>query len=116
MQLNAISDSRLKHDIKAIDATKSIEILKGLEFQSFVYNNDEKSRIRRGVIAQQVETIEPLYVKTRRFYNNDGVEQEQKELDTTPMLLDTMHVVQELIKRIESLEEELKQLRANLVQ
>lgn len=116
LQLNAISDSRLKHDIKAIDATKSIEILKGLEFQSFVYNNDEKSRIRRGVIAQQVETIEPLYVKTRRFYNNDGVEQEQKELDMTPMLLDTMHVVQELIKRIESLEEELKQLRANLVQ
>ncbi|BBJ33907.1 tail fiber protein [Escherichia phage SP15] len=116
LQLNAISDSRLKHDIKAIDATKSIEVLKGLEFQSFIYNNDEKSRIRRGVIAQQVETIEPLYVKTRRFYNDDGVEQEQKELDTTPMLLDTMHVVQDLIKRVEDLEEELKQLRANLVQ
>ncbi|WNL62880.1 tail fiber [Escherichia phage Es2] len=116
LQLNAVSDSRLKHDIKAIDATKSIEVLKGLEFQSFVYNNDEKSRVRRGVIAQQVETIEPLYVKTRRFYNNDGVEQEQKELDTTPMLLDTMHVVQELIKRIESLEEELKQLKVQLVQ
>lgn len=116
LQLNAVSDSRLKHDIKAIDATKSIEVLKGLEFQSFVYNNDEKSRIRRGVIAQQVETVEPLYVKTRRFYNDDGVEQEQKELDTTPMLLDTMHVVQDLIKRVEDLEEELKQLRANLVQ
>lgn len=116
LQLNAISDSRLKHDIKAIDATKSIEVLKGLEFQSFIYNNDEKSRIRRGVIAQQVETIEPLYVKTRRFYTDDGVEQEQKELDTTPMLLDTMHVVQDLIKRVEDLEEELKQLRANLVQ
>lgn len=111
LQLNAISDSRLKHDIKNIDATKSIEILKGLEFQSFVYNNDEKSRIRRGVIAQQVETIEPLYVKTRRFYNDDGIEQEQKELDTTPMLLDTMHVVQELIKRIESLEEDNKKLK-----
>ncbi|WGG14615.1 tail fiber [Salmonella phage phC17] len=116
LQLNAISDSRLKHDIKPIDAAKSIEVLKGLEFQSFIYNNDEESRIRRGVIAQQVETIEPLYVKTRRFYNDDGVEQEQKELDTTPMLLDTMHVVQDLIKRVEDLEEELKQLRANLVQ
>lgn len=115
LQLNAISDSRLKHDIKAIDATKSIEVLKGLEFQSFIYNNDEKSRIRRGVIAQQVETIEPLYVKTRRFYNDDGVEQEQKELDTTPMLLDTMHVVQDLIKRIEDLEKELEQLKVQLV-
>lgn len=115
LQLNAISDSRLKHDIKNIDATKSIEILKGLEFQSFVYNNDEKSRIRRGVIAQQVETIEPLYVKTRRFYNDDGVEQEQKELDTTPMLLDTMHVVQDLIKRIEDLEKELEQLKVQPV-
>lgn len=111
LQLNAVSDSRLKHDIKPIDATKSIEVLKGLEFQSFVYNNDEKSRIRRGVIAQQVETIEPLYVKTRKFYNDDGIEQEQKELDTTPMLLDTMHVVQELIKRIESLEEDNKKLK-----
>lgn len=111
LQLSAVSDFRLKHDIKAIDATKSIEVLKGLEFQSFVYNNDEKSRIRRGVIAQQVETIEPLYVKTRRFYNDDGIEQEQKELDTTPMLLDTMHVVQELIKRIESLEEDNKKLK-----
>lgn len=115
LQLNAISDSRLKHDIKNIDATKSIEILKGLEFQHFVYNNDEKSRIRRGVIAQQVETIEPLYVKTRRFYNDDGVEQEQKELDTTPMLLDTMHVVQDLIKRIEDLEKELEQLKVQPV-
>lgn len=115
LQLNAVSDSRLKHDIKAIDATKSIEVLKGLEFQSFVYNNDEKSRVRRGVIAQQVETIEPLYVKTRKFYNDDGIEQEQKELDTTPMLLDTMHVVQDLIKRIEDLEKELEQLKVQLV-
>lgn len=115
LQLNAVSDSRLKHDIKAIDATKSIEVLKGLEFQSFVYNNDEKSRVRRGVIAQQVETIEPLYVKTRKFYNDDGIEQEQKELDTTPMLLVTMHVVQDLIKRIEDLEKELEQLKVQLV-
>lgn len=115
LQLNAISDSRLKHDIKTIDAAKSIEVLKGLEFHSFVYNNDEESRTRRGVIAQQVETIEPLYVKTRRFYNNDGVEQEQKELDTTPMLLDTMNVVQDLIKRIEDLEKELEQLKVQLV-
>lgn len=115
LQLNAISDSRLKHDIKPIDAAKSIEVLKGLEFHSFVYNNDEESRTRRGVIAQQVETIEPLYVKTRRFYNDDGVEQEQKELDTTPMLLDTMHVVQDLIKRIEDLEKELKQLKVQIV-
>lgn len=83
---------------------------------TFIYNNDNLQRIRRGVIAQETEVIEPLYVKTRKFYDNNGAEQEQKELDTTPMLLDTMHVVQDLIKRIEDLEEELKQLRANLVQ
>jgi hypothetical protein len=111
IQLNAVSDSRLKHDITAIDATKSIEVIKGLEFRSFIYNNDEKSRIRRGVIAQQVETIEPLYVKTRKFYDDNGIAQEQKELDTTPMLLDTMHVVQTLITKIESLEKENKQMK-----
>lgn len=106
---NGVSDERVKHDIKDISPEKAINAIKGLSFKSFVYNNDEKERIRRGVIAQQAEKIEPLYVKTREY---PGVEKgapkiEQKELDTTPMLLDTMQVVQDLLKRIEVLEAKL---------
>ncbi|QIN95689.1 tail fiber protein [Escherichia phage MN03] len=107
LALNPVSDERLKHDIQDISPEKAIKAIKGLDFKSFVYNNDEQGRTRRGIIAQQAEKVEPLYVKTRRFHDNDGVEQEQKELDSAPMLLDTMQVVQDLLKRIEVLEAKL---------
>ncbi|UIU26909.1 tail fiber protein [Escherichia phage vB_EcoS_SA80RD] len=111
LQKNATSDRRLKHSIENTTVEKALENIKNLNFVTFVYNNDNLQRVRRGVIAQETEVIEPLYVKTRKFYDNSGIEQEQKELDTTPMLLDTIHVVQTLIKRIESLEEDNKKLK-----
>lgn len=107
LAMNPVSDERLKHNIQDISPEKAVKAIKGLDFKSFVYNNDEQGRTRRGVIAQQAEKVEPLYVKTRKFHDNDGVEQEQKELDSAPMLLDTMQVVQDLLKRIEVLEAKL---------
>ena len=115
LQKNATSDKRLKHSIENTTVEKALENIKSLNFVTFIYNNDSLQRVRRGVIAQETEVIEPLYVKTRKFYDNSGIEQEQKELDTTPMLLDTIHVVQALIERVEDLEEELKQLKVQLV-
>lgn len=112
LQKNAISDENLKHDIKPGTVEKAWSNLSSLEYVTFIYNNDEKERVRRGIIAQQAETIDPLYVKTIKFYPSEGVEVEQKQLDTTPMLLDTMHVVQELMKKVESLEAEMAALKA----
>ena len=106
---SGVSDENLKHSIIDINADRAIEVIKGLKFKSFVYNDDEKNRSRRGIIAQQAETVEPLYVKTRKYPgtgNGDSMK-EQKELDTTPMLLDTMQVVQDLLKRVEELEAQL---------
>ncbi|WBF04933.1 distal long tail fiber [Escherichia phage vB_EcoP_YF01] len=106
---SGVSDENLKHNIVDIDAERAIEVIKGLKFKSFVYNDDEKNRSRRGIIAQQAEMVEPLYVKTRKYpgMEKGSPEIEQKELDTTPMLLDTMQVVQDLLKRIEVLESKL---------
>lgn len=106
---NGVSDERVKHNIEDISPEKAINAIKGLDFKSFVYNNDEQGRVRRGVIAQQAEKVEPLYVKTRKYpgMEKGAPEIEQKELDTTPMLLDTMQVVQDLLKRIEVLEAKL---------
>lgn len=112
LQKNAISDENLKHDIQPGTVEKAWSNLSSLKYVTFVYNNDEKERVRRGIIAQQAEIIDPLYVKTIKFYPSEGVEVEQKQLDTTPMLLDTMHVVQELMKKVESLEEEIAALKA----
>lgn len=112
LQKNAISDENLKHDIQPGTVEKAWRNLSSLNYVTFIYNNDEKERIRRGIIAQQAEIIDPLYVKTVKFYPSEGVEVEQKQLDTTPMLLDTMHVVQELMKKVESLEAEIAALKA----
>lgn len=111
---NGVSDERVKHDISPVGVDKSYSNIQGLEFVKFVYNNDEQERVRHGVIAQQAETVEPLYVKTRKYVGiNPGEVVEQKELDTTPMLLDTMHVVQVLMQRIESMEAEIAELKAS---
>lgn len=109
---NAVSDERLKSDIADVSVDKAWANIAALNFVNFVYKSDEQQRLRRGIIAQPTELIEPLYVKTRKFYDDNNVQQEQKELDTTPMLLDTMHVVQELMKKVESLESEIAALKA----
>lgn len=109
---NGTSDSRVKHGIAPVGVDKSYSNIKGLEFVEFIYDNDEQNRVRHGVIAQQAEGVEPLYVKTRKYVgSNPGEIVEQKELDTTPMLLDTMHVVQELMKKVELLEAEVAALK-----
>lgn len=109
---NGTSDSRVKHGIAPVGVEKSYSNIQGLEFVEFIYDNDEQNRVRHGVIAQQAEVVEPLYVKTRKYVGSDpGEIVEQKELDTTPMLLDTMHVVQELMKKVESLEAEIAALK-----
>lgn len=111
---NGTSDSRVKHGIAPVGVDKSYSNIKGLEFVEFIYDNDEQNRVRHGVIAQQAEVVEPLYVKTRKYVgNNPGEVVEQKELDTTPMLLDTMHVVQVLMQRIEAMEAEIAELKAS---
>ncbi|WMU95271.1 hypothetical protein [Salmonella phage PH204] len=112
---NGVSDSRVKHDITEATVDRAWSNLQGLQFYNFVYNNDEQKRVRRGVIAQQAEGVEPLYVKTRVYPGKEIGEApvEQKELDTTPMLLDTMHVVQTLMLKIEAMEAEIAALKAS---
>ncbi|HFI6433336.1 TPA: tail fiber domain-containing protein [Escherichia coli] len=112
---NGVSDYRVKHSISPVGVEKSYSNIQGLEFVEFIYDNDEQERVRHGVIAQQAETVEPLYVKTRKYVGiNPGEVVEQKELDTTPMLLDTMHVTQSLILKATALEKENASLRANI--
>lgn len=111
---NGVSDSRVKHDIAPTTVDKAWQNLKALQFVTFIYNNDEQSRTRRGLIAQQAETVDSLYVKTR-MYPGENIGDpmvEQKELDNTPLLLDTMHVVQKLIAEIEALKAEVAFLKS----
>lgn len=114
VQLNAISDSRQKHKITPTNVDRAWSNLAALQYVTFIYNNDEKKRLRRGIIAQQAETVDPLYVKTVEYFDDQkSILVEQKQLDTTPMLLDTMHVVKELMSEIESLKRDISILKSN---
>lgn len=48
LQKNAISDENLKHDIQPGTVEKAWSNLSSLEYVTFIYNNDEKERVRRG--------------------------------------------------------------------
>lgn len=107
------SDRNLKHDIADDASSTAYDNIKAMRFRTFVFNNDEQERQRRGVIAQEVEEIDPLYVKHREYNNHEvnGPLMHQLELDTTPLLLDTMRALQDTIKQVEELKAEIAALK-----
>lgn len=112
VQFQGTSDARLKHDIKPTDGQQSVERIRALEMVTFVYNDDEQNRTRRGIIAQQAREVDPQYVKNSKMaYMKDGekVETEFLQLDNNVIMMDTLAAVQVLIKRVDELEERLSE-------
>lgn len=103
----ATSDRNLKHDIEYNDGLQSYENVKKIRPCSFVYNDDEKERIRRGVIAQDVREIDADYVKeVPNFFDDSST----LALDTNVLLLDALLALKVAILKIEELEGVVKQL------
>ena len=101
---SAISDRTLKTDIEDTDGKQSLSNIEAMRLRTFVYINDEQKRVRRGVIAQELEEIDPLYVKTRTYYIEPGKPHVQKELDTNALLLDALAAIKVLSARVKQLE------------
>lgn len=108
------SDRNIKHSIKDDESSIAYNNIKSMRFKNFIFNDDEKERVRRGVIAQEIEKIDNLYVKRRVYESHElnGPKVERLELDTTPLLLDTMRALQDTIKKVEELQEEIKMLKS----
>ncbi|HGY2351908.1 TPA: tail fiber domain-containing protein [Citrobacter farmeri] len=102
----AVCDSTLKDEITDTDGTLSLENIKAMELKTFVYKDDDKRRVRRGVIAQQIRKIDPCYVK--EVHNGDEV---NLVLDSNPLLLDAISAVKVLARQVEELQAELKTLK-----
>ncbi|EMM5415661.1 tail fiber domain-containing protein [Citrobacter amalonaticus] len=102
----AVCDSTLKDEITDTDGTLSLENIKAMELKTFVYKDDDKRRVRRGVIAQQIRNIDPCYVK--EVHNGDEV---NLVLDSNPLLLDAISAVKVLARQVEELQAELKTLK-----
>lgn len=98
-----VSDRAMKHDIARIDTQVAFDNVMAMEYSSFVYNHDKKETVRRGFIAQQLEEIDPQYV--RKYADATG--KEFLALDENVLILDLIATVQHLAAKVEALESKL---------
>lgn len=97
---NATSDVRVKTIHGKYDIEKSLENIDEMEFHEFTYNTMKPDVMRHGLIAQDLELIDPEYVHTRSV----GDSPEFKTLDGNVLLVDALAAIQVLSRRIKALE------------
>lgn len=119
LQAAGTSDINFKRVHGEMDTDVALDNISKLEFVYFNYLSDGPEReIRRGIIAQQAQEVDPEYVHSAETSG-------KMTLDSNPLLLDALAAIQSLKKkdqdnkdRISKLEtevEELKTLVATLV-
>ncbi|HHA2045824.1 TPA: pyocin knob domain-containing S74 family peptidase [Enterobacter cloacae] len=94
---SAVSDKTMKNIGDDLDPEEALMNICRMEFKHFTFKDDETQTPRRGVISQQIETIDPEYVK-----EIGGL----LHLDQTPMLLDALAAIKALTIRVRLLEEQ----------
>lgn len=107
----AQSDARLKTIHGQLDTKRPLVNIEAMNFVEFTFNSDKKGAIRRGVIAQELQKIDPEYVHNRVYDMGGGETKEILQLDMTPMTLDALAAIQELSAQVKELKAELKQLK-----
>ncbi|WP_421532494.1 tail fiber domain-containing protein [Lelliottia amnigena] len=75
--------------------------MEAMDFKTFYYLADEAKTTRRGVIAQELEKIDPQYV-------HSADESGKMTLDLNPLVLDAMAAIKALSIRLCALEPETK--------
>lgn len=113
----ATSDLRYKDDVTPYDGVESLANINALELIKFVFKDDPEARPRRGIYAQQAETIDPCYVKhtIKNIQGENGVETiDRMGIDTNPLVMDALAAIQVLSKKCDALEANLAALTAKL--
>lgn len=105
------SDARLKTVHGKLNTKLPLSNIESMNFVEFTFNSDKKSTMRRGVIAQELQKIDPEYVHNRVYKVGGGEEMEILQLDLTPMTLDALAAIQELSNQVKELKAELKQIK-----
>ena len=91
-QKNPNCDIKLKDDVNYVSGEEAFNNIMQIKPATYVYKADAKRRVRRGVIAQDMQKIDPEYVKLLKF--NEEIEDEetteQLALDSNPIMLDNL--------------------------
>ena len=113
-------DITLKHDIKYDDGYQSYENIKKFLPATYVYNDDPRERVRRGVIAQDVMKIDSEYVKlvpAAPKFDSEGNRVDADDtlaLDNNVIMLDTALALNYVIKQLEKTQKELDELKKKI--
>ena len=110
------SDYRYKHDIEPFDGQYSLDLINQLGPVTFIYDDDEQNRVRRGIIAQQAQEVDPQYVKliSTSYRNEKGeiVNKERLVLDSNVFLMDAICAIQVLDQKYAILSKRVAELEA----
>lgn len=122
LALAGTSDMHFKRDISDFDGMESLNNIRQFNPVNFVYTDDNQNRIRRGIIAQQIEQIDPQYVKhtfeqSPDEFDDDGnpVIRERCILDNNVIMMDSVIAIKVLADKNETLEQEVEVLKTQLL-
>lgn len=104
MQAVGTSDINFKKDITELDTEIALANIDAMEFVSFRYKDDDSEAVRRGVIAQQIEKIDPEYV-----HSAEGVG--KMTLDLNPLLMDALAAIKTLNAKVAELSKQVDELK-----
>lgn len=97
-QAAGTSDINFKKVTGDLDLHESLSNIEAMDFKTFYYLADADKTIRRGVVAQELEKIDPQYV-------HSAEESGKMTLDLNPLVLDALAAIKALTIRIRILEE-----------
>ena len=96
-QASGTSDINFKKVTGDLDLNESLSNIEAMDFKTFYYLADEDKKVRRGVIAQELEMIDPQYV-------HSAEESGKMTLDLNPLVLDALAAIKALTIRVKGLE------------
>ncbi|WP_319077348.1 tail fiber domain-containing protein [Enterobacter cloacae] len=97
LQSAGTSDINFKKVTGDLDLEVSLANIVAMDFKTFYYLADEAKTTRRGVIAQELEKIDPQYV-------HSAEESGKMTLDLNPLVLDALAAIKALATRVSALE------------
>ncbi|MGY6354032.1 tail fiber domain-containing protein [Citrobacter amalonaticus] len=113
--MTAVSDITLKKEVVYGDGQASWNNVRAMQPVTFRYKDDVDESPRRGFIAQDLEKIDPQYIKKMNGgVDEDGKLKEIMTLDTNPLLMDALVVLKMLIDKDSERNRELELIRSEL--